>query len=209
MPGVPGAARVPTEYVVGKITSTLTNNLVNEARFSLQRNVAFSINEMPFTNSSVGITSINPSFGILDSMTVNGLFTWGSPGPSASYVTTWEATDSLSWSHGKHTIRTGFEIERDQQQYHLGSLGVGNLTFSEFPGFPPGPARLCARHWNNCHQRRTAARHGAVSHQSASGPYEWHGSEQYFQYRHELFGPAAAGSLEGVPHTGSERFRTG
>jgi hypothetical protein len=145
MPGVPGAAHVPTEYVVGKITSTLTNNLVNEARFALQRNVAFSINEMPFTNSSVGIASINPSFGILDSMTVKGLFTWGSPGPSASYVTTWEATDSLSWSHGKHTVRTGFEIERDQQQYHLGSLGVGNLTFSSFqdfllglPGCPPG-----------------------------------------------------------------------
>jgi hypothetical protein len=145
MPGVPGAARVPTEYVVGKITSTLTNNLVNEARFSLQRNVAYSINEMPFTNSSVGITSINPTFGILDSMTVKGLFTWGSPGPSASYVTTWEATDSLSWSHGKHTVRTGFEIERDQQQYHLGSLGVGNLTFSSFqdfllalPGCAPG-----------------------------------------------------------------------
>ena len=145
MPGVPGAAHVPTEYVVGKITSTLTNNLVNEARFALQRNVAYSINEMPFTNSSVGIASINPSFGILDSMTVKGLFTWGSPGPSASYVTTWEATDSLSWSHGKHTIRTGFEIERDQQQYHLGSLGVGNLTFSSFqdfllglPGCAPG-----------------------------------------------------------------------
>ena len=86
MPGVPGAARVPTEYVVGKITSTLTNNLVNEARFALQRNVAYSINEMPFTNSSVGIASINPSFGIRDSMTVKGLFTWGSPGPSASYV---------------------------------------------------------------------------------------------------------------------------
>jgi hypothetical protein len=151
MPGVPGAARVPTEYVVGKITSTLTNNLVNEARFSLQRNVAFSINEMPFTNAQVGITSINPSFGILDSMTVSGLFTWGSPGPSASYVTTWEATDSLSWSHGKHTIRTGFEIERDQQQYHLGSLGVGNLTFSSFqdfllglPGCPPGTVGLPA-----------------------------------------------------------------
>jgi hypothetical protein len=144
MPGVPGAVRVPTEYVVGKLTSSITNNLVNEARFSLQRQVAFSINEMPFTDNQVGIAPINPAFNILNTMTVTGLFTWQSPGPSGSFVTTWEAADTLSWSHGKHTIRTGFEIERDRQNYHLGSLGVGNLTFQTFqdfllglPGCPP------------------------------------------------------------------------
>jgi hypothetical protein len=145
MPGVPGAVRVPTEYVVGKLTSSLTNNLVNEARFSLQRQVAFSINEMPFTDTQVGITPINPAFNILNTTTVSGLFTWQSPGPSGSFVTTWEAADQLSWSHGKHTIRAGFEIERDRQNYHLDSLGVGNLTFQTFqdfllglPGCAPG-----------------------------------------------------------------------
>ncbi len=43
--------------------------------------------------------------------------------------------DTISWSHGKHTIRTGFEYERDRQNWHFIGLAIGSLTFPTFQDF--------------------------------------------------------------------------
>jgi Carboxypeptidase regulatory-like domain len=135
VPGDPGEAQILTQYWVGRVTSSLTNNLVNEARISIQRVPAYSINQTPFTDTQVGIAPIIPSVNILNTTTVSGLFTWSSPGPSQAYASSWEAADQVSWSHGKHTIRAGFEEQRDRYNYHSTSFAVGTETFQTFQDF--------------------------------------------------------------------------
>jgi hypothetical protein len=130
-----------------KLTSTLTNNVVNEARLSLQRFVTNVQNQIPFTDSQVGIKPIIPSVDILGQINVSGLFQFGALYALANekQVTSWELADQISWSHGKHTFRAGFEYERDRLNWQLPGAGIQNLTFQTFqdfliglPGCAPG-----------------------------------------------------------------------
>ena len=136
LPGGPGTINFPTEYMVGKLTSILSNNVVNEARLSLQAYGNLLSNDIPFTDTQVGIAPVIPSINVLDTTTISGLMQWG--GATAlgtrKHVTQWEAADQISWSHGKHTIRTGFEFERDRSN-GLTTGGVGSLTFQTFEDF--------------------------------------------------------------------------
>jgi hypothetical protein len=134
-------------YVV-KLTSILTNNLVNEARFSLQRFVTDQNQTEPFTDTQVGIAPVIPGNNSLDEIVVSGAasFTIGANSSgSTKRVTAWEAADQLSWTHGKHTIRTGFEFERDRANWNFFGISTGVLTFQSFqdfllglPGCAPG-----------------------------------------------------------------------
>jgi hypothetical protein len=139
--------------VILKLTTIVTNNLVNEARVSLQRDRTHLRNTNPFTDTQFGIAPLVPQIPFLDTVTVSGLFTVGS---LTSYqndkeVTSWEAADQLSWQHGKHTIRTGFEYERDRENWQYPGLAIGTLTFQTvqdfllgLPGCPPGNAACLA-----------------------------------------------------------------
>ncbi|MGD0966079.1 MAG: carboxypeptidase-like regulatory domain-containing protein [Candidatus Acidiferrales bacterium] len=124
-------------YAILKLTSILTNNLVNESRISLQRDTYIGTPDNPFTNTQVGIQSILPQVNNLDAITVSGLFTAGSSGtlPSSKYVTNWEAGDELSWTHGKQTLRFGGEFERDRLNWTFKALSVGSLTFQTIQDF--------------------------------------------------------------------------
>jgi hypothetical protein len=147
LPGGPGTVQFISQYIVGKLTSTLTPNLVNEARISIQRINNNEQNLIPFTDTQVGIAPVIPSFNVLNTMTVSGLMTWGGQLGLASVkeVTSWEAADQISWSHGKHTIRAGFEYERDRNNWQFPGLAEGSMTFQTFqdfliglPGCSPG-----------------------------------------------------------------------
>jgi hypothetical protein len=143
------------DYVV-KLTTVLTNNLVNEARISIQRAVATLGQTVPFTDTQVGIAPVIPSNNYLDEIVVSGAasFTIGAnfANESTKETTAWEAADQLSWSHGKHTIRAGFEFERDRTNWNFAGLATGFLTFQSFqdfllglPGCAPGlSASACA-----------------------------------------------------------------
>jgi Carboxypeptidase regulatory-like domain len=124
-----------------KLTSILTNNLVNEARFSIQRPAANPTNTIPFTNNQVGIASLNPNpiYNQLDEivLTGNAQFTTGSyfGNGQNKYTTQWEAADQVSWSHGKQTIRAGFEYERDRTDWNFYSIALGQESFNNFQDF--------------------------------------------------------------------------
>jgi hypothetical protein len=137
LPGGPGLVAFTTQYMVGKLTTTVTNNVVNEARLSLQRVLTGLQNQIPFTDTQVGMAPIVPSFNVFNTMTINGLMTWGGQLALASNksITSWQAADQISWSHGKHTIRAGAEFERDRNNWIFPGLAIGNLTFQSFPDF--------------------------------------------------------------------------
>jgi hypothetical protein len=137
--------------MVFKLTSILTNNLVNEARISIQRNDVSGAPVQPFTDAQVGIAAISPSIAPnLDTIIASGLFQAGDSSGSnwlIKPVTQWEAGDQVSWTHGKQTIRFGGEIERDRWNWTYPGLAVGTLTFNSFsdfllglPGCTPGNA---------------------------------------------------------------------
>jgi hypothetical protein len=147
LPGSPGSIRNTSQYWVGKLTSILSNNVVNEARFSVQRVVSAPANGVPFTDTQVGIAPIEPTYNYLDTLTVTGLMVFGGQQAlgNIKYSTAWEAADQISWSRGKHTIRAGFEYERDRMDWRYVSLPIGNLSFTTFqdfllslPGCAPG-----------------------------------------------------------------------
>jgi hypothetical protein len=128
---------IPTQYVTGKLTTSVTSNLVNEARLSMQRSVGKPENATPFTDAQVGITPIEPSVPYLNGVTVTGLFQFGAQLKNATdkFNLSYELADTVSWSHGKHTIRTGFEYERDRQDWHFPGLAIGSQTFKTFQDF--------------------------------------------------------------------------
>lgn len=137
LPGGPGTILIENEYAVLKLTSILTNNLVNEARFAPQRDFLDPTNGVPFTDTQVGISPILPSYNVLDTITVSGLFQMGGVFAlgSGKATSSWAAADQISWSHGKHTIRAGFEYDRLRNDVHLPGFNLGSLTFPTFQDF--------------------------------------------------------------------------
>ncbi len=137
LPGNPAEVWFLTQYAVLKLTSTLTPNLVNEARVSMQRNIVGPQNEVPVTDTQVGITPLVPSINTLDTITVSGLMAFGGRGNLGTLMedTSLEAADQISWSHGKHTVRAGFEFERDRENWQYAGVAIGALTFQTFEDF--------------------------------------------------------------------------
>jgi Carboxypeptidase regulatory-like domain len=135
LPGGPGLLQYSTQYAVLKLTSILSNNMVNELRFSGQRAFAATESQLPFTDTQVGITPIVPSYNVFNKIVISGLMQIGAVSVSQSWTDSVEAADQISWSHGRHTIRAGFEYERDSQNRVFPGLAIGSETFQTFQDF--------------------------------------------------------------------------
>jgi hypothetical protein len=150
LPGTPVNATKLGHSALLKLTSILSNTLVNEARVSFQRYDAVNSEEDPFTDTQVGVTPLNPApslnglsyFNIGGSGTNCAFFCFGShyfflgTFPSNQY----EAADQISWTHGKHSIRTGFEVERVQSSANSAGGSYGSPTFLTWGDFLIGRA---------------------------------------------------------------------
>jgi Carboxypeptidase regulatory-like domain len=152
LPGAPGLTNFPAMYDTLRLTTLVTNNFVNEARLSLQTIQAHPVQQIPFTNAQVGIANIIPAEPSLDTIIINNpKIQFGAGNNLANFDDTgaWEAADSISWSHGKHTVRAGFEYERDRVNMIALKLSLGTLTFQTFQDFLLGlpgcsPAQVLA-----------------------------------------------------------------
>jgi len=147
LPDTAGKAQYLDENALIRLTSILTNSLVNEVRFSIQHNDAYVGNLGPFTDTQVGIAPILPGVKYLDQIIVSGLFSAGTAQVEwvDKYAYTGEIADQISWNHGMHTIRAGLEIERDEIGTTNPGDSIGTLTFQTFqdfllglPGCAPG-----------------------------------------------------------------------
>jgi hypothetical protein len=151
LPGAPENATYTTHEGVLKLTSVLTSSLVNEARISFQRNVTNSKDDVTLTGCDVGIASIFgngvpcaplppdtnveakliPIFGSAGTGGPSGSWTMGGNffAADTNYINSFQYADQVSWNHGKHTIRTGFEYERVQWNWTLDSVNRGDMDF--------------------------------------------------------------------------------
>jgi hypothetical protein len=156
-PGSPENETFTTHEGTLKLTSILTNNFVNEARFSFQRNLTNNSEGWKLTAPSVGMIPLVsngsptvpagavpdvlqlPAIQILG-ITGDGTFAFAGNPFSTTYNVTnvFQGADQISWNHGKHTIRTGFEAERLQWNDYQPAGGKGSLLFASLSDFLVG-----------------------------------------------------------------------
>src|SRR5215472_11245856 len=114
VPGTPENATFTNHEATLKLTSVLSANFVNEARASYQRNLVDSSTFSPFlTASNVGMTSLNAGIGydVLPRINI-GPLSFGTSvfGTTSNHADQFQWADQISWTHGKHTIRSGVEV---------------------------------------------------------------------------------------------------
>jgi len=142
LPGTPESVVWGNQDAVLKLTSLLTNNFVNEARISYQRNEGRASNTYPAdsTPADLGIAPLNvnnpsnlpPTFELISTgVAPFGMF--GTLVPFNGPTNQIQAADQISWSHGRHTIRAGFEYEDTRwpltdNGFTKGFLFFGNLN---------------------------------------------------------------------------------
>ncbi len=101
----------PLKNIVADYVHTFTPTLVNDFRIGTQ---IFPANDQIYTSATSG--NINSEIGLQDvpvnvlpSITMGYGTVGGSDGPEIFHDTTSEIEDSLTWTHGHHSIHTGFQ----------------------------------------------------------------------------------------------------
>ena len=147
IPGTPTNQYYSNTNAVLKLTTIVSSNFVNEVRGSFQRNVAIASDQMPpgATNEQLGITGLvsdaakggvntgpgqqEPPFIVLGA---NNFNMFGCLNPSYSPTSQIQIADQISWTHGRHTIRAGFEHEQTEWNIVFAGLERGFLIFIDF-----------------------------------------------------------------------------
>ena len=125
------------QLFTGKLTSLLTTNLINEAHFSSYYIRAFQASLVPFTAQSFGITpatSFNPE---VPPITITGLFSlFGNSVDAASNPQrAYEWSDQVSWNHGRHTFRFGYDQTYINWRFCSCGKSRGSLSFQSWADF--------------------------------------------------------------------------
>jgi hypothetical protein len=136
LPGAGQNNQFNNTAAVLKLTSLLTNTLVNEARMSFQRNESYLGTKQQFTDTGVGITPVTPQINFLAPVTILGQFdSGGATEPNFNLSNQFQWADQISWTHGKHSIRVGGEFEHIQWPWVFPGISKGWLLFQTFPDF--------------------------------------------------------------------------
>lgn len=152
LPGSPEVARVSNTNTVLRLTTIVTNSVVNEVRGSFQRLFTLQQNDLPtgWTPANLGITPAVPSQtqGPLISILANSVGAGGFLNPTFSPTNQFQFQDQISWSHGRHSVRAGFEIEKAQWNLDFAGLERGWLLIGTFGNLlaanEPGNILACA-----------------------------------------------------------------
>ena len=129
LPGTPENVLFGNHAAVAKLTTLVTNNFVNEARVSFQQNVNSAAVAVPpggcpdadklpapygcGSPNELGMQSQVPNFYEPPSFlnVGSGYSMFGGLLPDKGPTNQLQAADQISWSHGKHSIRAGYEYE--------------------------------------------------------------------------------------------------
>jgi hypothetical protein len=151
LPGMQDFTYNSNSNAILKLTTIATSTFLNEARISFQRNLATE-NESQVPGSSpqaLGITPLVSSYTTPPPLTFlfNNMAIFGTLAPSYSPTNQFQIADQISWTHGRHTIRAGFEVERTQWNLVFGGLGQGWMFLGSFSNLlaadQPGNLLFC------------------------------------------------------------------
>lgn len=165
LPGNPGEIQSNTFNGVVKLSSVLTPNLVNEVRGGFTHSLWRDNSYQFVTPQQFGMTPLNAWLNELPTVAINGAFTVGGAASDNGYSapTTYMYGDHLSWNHGKHTVRAGFEGEDVRFVLSVAAVARGTITFGSFNDFLLG---------ENATQNGTATTLEPQSNLSTAGPLE-------------------------------------
>ena len=128
-------------------TRILTPTLVNEARFAYNYVGTVQDATLPFdpiiANSlAPGIESSIPTFGVTGFATIGDQPNGFGNNPLAKKSRVWNFSDNISWVHGKHTIKSGFDFQYLDIPTFAALQGRGSFgftgVFSQNPQARPG-----------------------------------------------------------------------
>ncbi len=152
-PGVPATDPFGYHNMVTKLTTVVTNSLVNELHVSYQRTTTDLFQHPP---ASTFESAINPAIpagtnflggGLPDSPVVSipGQFQAGGSASGDETVHNFQAQvgNQISWTHGKHSIRAGGEFEQVNWFWDYFGLSHGITAFSTFQDFLIGLPGAC------------------------------------------------------------------
>ncbi len=131
---------------VARLTSVLSNTFTNEVRISGQRMLADLTDNPPpgATPADLGMTAVNPEEQYAPSLTfLTGLQIFNDFTPVNSPVNSYQVADQIAWSHGKHTIRAGFEVEKVQHNLLYTGFERGWVFFTGLGEFLQGSPFMC------------------------------------------------------------------
>jgi hypothetical protein len=124
---------------IGKLTSLLTNSLVNEARFSYYFQRASLDSTDPLSLQQLGITglSLNGWYNVPPVVSITGLLSIGGGGTDGVRASQWnyEWSDQLSWTRGPHTLRFGYNGSHFYWPWDYYAANRGSLTFQTWADF--------------------------------------------------------------------------
>jgi carboxypeptidase family protein len=137
-PGFPEEADDKNYIASVRLTSVLTSNVANEARITFT--LANDVERGPGVPSaaSLGMTPATPLFPEPPDFTIRGSlgsFRVGNiHNDYRSDTKTYSGADTLSWIHGRHAIRAGVFVFREDLQ-SFSSQSRGRITFQNFTDF--------------------------------------------------------------------------
>ena len=141
IPGTPAVAQYSTTDAALKLTTLVSPSIVNELRGSFQRNLAATTDSTPGSPQQIGMTPIIPNQTELPfTLFITGMTMGGGLNPSYSPTTQMQVADQISWSHGAHTIRAGYEYEETQWNIVFAGLERGFLFFGSWNDWMIGRA---------------------------------------------------------------------
>jgi len=136
-PGGAGTNLTGNELSTTKLTSILSDNLVNEAHFSYMGLREDLRGQFPLTTTDFGVTPSAPYWTVFPQVTITSLFGFGGAytdtgdNPQASF----DWGDQLSWNHGRHTMRFGYSETYSELNLRIIGRTRGDLTFNTWEDF--------------------------------------------------------------------------
>jgi hypothetical protein len=151
LPGTPGTNPYGYNNGVFKLTTIVTNNMVNELRASYQRSTVTTDNNPPPSSYASVIYGTAPGTGLLSAgipfspdINVSGAFQLGGWSHEDGVgILQAQIGDQLSWTHGKQTIRAGAELEHTKWNWDNLGLSHGAMNFQTFNDFLIGLPGNC------------------------------------------------------------------
>ncbi|HUI40773.1 MAG TPA: TonB-dependent receptor, partial [Terriglobia bacterium] len=138
VPGFPVGENFRAQNAAAEETHTLSPAVVNVARFSFLRNKFLFGQAVNHTDISTLGFQYSPTLSVESGppfIEVAGYASVGNPitGPANSYQNTYSFTDSVEWIHGRHDVKFGGELQRDQLNTLLGIASNGFFVFAPVP----------------------------------------------------------------------------
>jgi hypothetical protein len=129
---------VKTDMMNARLTSLLTNNLTNEFRFQYGRDFEFETSQPP-TAGELQYGLATAYGGRPPYITISSGINIGRPSflerPAYPDETRFQFADTMSWSHGRHLIKAGFDFDRSNDLQNNLYTGGGAYSYGNRVSF--------------------------------------------------------------------------